>query len=111
MFLVAGITVKDDLTIILGPNKVNKNQDMEVKVAITKLLQDDLGLKVLLDGPSLQYKNALTQKLLDSESNMAETLHIELKPSTRRPKILQRLKVRKKSLHRWLQRRVGSTRR
>lgn len=107
-----GVPVKDDLMIVLGPNKVNKIQakhDLEVKDAITKLLQDDLGLKVFLDGPSIQHKNAHMQKLLDSESNMAETLHIELKSSTRRPKILQRLKVPKKSLHHWLQRRVGST--
>lgn len=115
--LIAGIPVKDDMLIILGPNKVDVNpaerNDSEVKDAISKLLQNDLGLNVSLDGPIITLdKNVDMDKPLDSDPNSEEILgrkrlHMKFKSSTRRPVILQRLKVTKKSLHRWLQRRIG----
>ncbi|XP_031257468.1 pentatricopeptide repeat-containing protein At5g02830, chloroplastic isoform X1 [Pistacia vera] len=114
-----GIPVRDDLLIILGPNKVDVNpaesKDSEVKDAITKLLQNDLGLNVSLDGPIITIdKNVDMDKPFDSDPNSEEILgrkrlHMKFKSSTRRPAILQRLKVTKKSLHRWLQRRIGGT--
>ncbi|KAL5740936.1 hypothetical protein ACOSQ2_030116 [Xanthoceras sorbifolium] len=113
-----GLPLKDDLLIILGPNKVSANpvrHDSRVKDAITKLLQDDLGLEVLLDRPIIALdKSVDLVNPLDSDPNLEEIiaskeLHTELKSSTRRPAILQRLKVTKKSLHIWLQRRLSST--
>ncbi|KAK1563614.1 hypothetical protein Q3G72_030059 [Acer saccharum] len=107
-----GIPLKDDMLIILGPNKSGANparHNSEVADAITKLLQDDLGLEVLLDRLALD-ESADPENPLDSDHNLEEItgskeLHIELESSTRRPAILQRLKVTKKSLHIWLQRR------
>lgn len=53
--LIAGILVKVDMLIILGPNKVDaypaEQDDYKVKDAITKLLQNGLGLNVSADGP------------------------------------------------------------
>ncbi|KAJ0089315.1 hypothetical protein Patl1_32006 [Pistacia atlantica] len=67
-----GIPVKDDMLIILGPNKVLVNpaesNDSEVKDAITKLLQNDLGLNVSLDGPIITLdKNVDMDKPFDSD--------------------------------------------
>lgn len=104
------------MMIILGPNKVDEIQtkhNSEVKDAITKLLQYDLGLEVLPDGPLIIEikKKAYLERSIDSDTNLEETLPIDLKSSTRRPAILRRLKVTKKSLCRWLQRRVGAPKR
>lgn len=109
--LIAGIPVKDDMLIILGRNKVGvnpaKNEDLEVKDAITELLQSDLGINVSLDRPTIAL-----DKPLDSDPKSEEILgrlHMKFRSSPRRPAILQRLKVTKKSLQCWLQRRTGAS--
>lgn len=89
----AGNPVRDDVTIILGVSEVNLNsndQSSEIKTAIIDLLRMELDLEVLQVGPKL-------------------TRGIEAEASTRRPAFLQRLKVTRKSLHQWLQRRLTTT--
>uniref|UniRef100_A0A9I9CG11 PROP1-like PPR domain-containing protein n=1 Tax=Cucumis melo TaxID=3656 RepID=A0A9I9CG11_CUCME len=105
--LAAGESVKDDIFIILEVNKVQTDlirKNFEVRDAITKLLQDELGLEVLPTGPTIPL-----DKVPNSESsNMS---HTKLKGTmgrnkyfTRKPADVQRLKVTKKSLQDWLQR-------
>lgn len=89
---IAGDSVQDDILIILGVSKLNINSNSEVKDAVIRLLQDELGLEVLLLGPK--------QEKTTSDSSM------ELETSLVNP---QRLKVTKKSLQQWLQRRGFST--
>ncbi|PKI47877.1 hypothetical protein CRG98_031661 [Punica granatum] len=93
---IFGNSVQDDISIILGVSKPNANRNPEVKDAVIRLLQDELGLEVLVVGPKLERTPASSP--------------IEMESSTRRPAILQRLKVRKKSLHQWLQRRAFAPR-
>ncbi|OWM64581.1 hypothetical protein CDL15_Pgr020548 [Punica granatum] len=93
---IFGKSVQDDISIILGVSKPNANRNPEVKDAVIRLLQDELGLEVLVVGPKLERTPASSP--------------IEMESSTRRPAILQRLKVRKKSLHQWLQRRAFAPR-
>lgn len=116
--VISGLPPKDDLLIILGPynDKANQatNNYSEVKHVITKLLQDDLGLEVLTDTPIAHDKGVHLENLLHSDSNLeanigSRELQIELKSSARRPAILQRLMITKKSLHHWLHRRLGAT--
>ena len=114
-FIVAEHSVKDDVLIVLGVSKVVT--DLEVKNAMIKLLQDELGLEVLLAG----HRNTLNRKKnskcpLESDLNLEEltgrkSLPTKFECSTRRPDVVQRLKVTRKSWHYWLQRRLGSIRR
>lgn len=119
-FIFAGHSVKDDILITFGISKAVTDpatHNFEVKSAIIKLLQDELGLEVLLAGP----RNALNKKknsesLLESDLNFEQltrrkSLLTELESSTRRPDVVQRLKVTRKSLQHWLQRRLGAIRR
>lgn len=105
--MAAGESVKDDILIILEVSKVETDlvqQNFEVRDAITKLLQDELGLEVLPARPTVAL-----HKVTDSESsNMSNTKLKGIigrnKYSTRRPADVQRLKVTRKSLQHWLQR-------
>lgn len=106
------------MLIILVPNKVDANptkQNSEVKDAITRLLQDELGLEVVLHGPVIGLdKSGHLKNPVDSDPKREETLGRKriqmLTPSTRRPANLQRLKVTRNSLHCWLQRSAAATR-
>ncbi|GMY14673.1 pentatricopeptide repeat-containing protein At5g02830, chloroplastic [Fagus crenata] len=115
-----GHSVKDDLLIVFGVSKVVTDpatHNLEVKNAMIKLLQDELGLEVLLVG----HRNTLNNKknlecLRESDINLEEltgrkSLPTGFECSTRRPDAVHRLKVTRKSLHYWLQRRLGSIRR
>ncbi|KAK6244772.1 hypothetical protein QUC31_011181 [Theobroma cacao] len=116
---ILGHSVKDDMLIILGVSERHANaakQKSEVKDAVMKLLQDELGLEVLLVEP--QVKNGLVdlQTPIDADPVLLETVgknSLSSKPlsSTRRPVILQRLKVTRKSLNHWLWRRADVIRR
>ncbi|RVW39678.1 Pentatricopeptide repeat-containing protein, chloroplastic [Vitis vinifera] len=116
---ILGHPIKDDILIILGIKKVDANlveHESPVKGAIIKLLQDELGLEVAFAGPKI----ALDKRINlggppGSDPDWQEALGrnrlpTELESSTRRPAVLQRFKVTRKSLDHWLQRRVGATR-
>ena len=79
-------------------------QNFEVRDAITKLLQYELGLEVLPAGPT----TALDEVAGSESSNMSLTklngIMGRNKYTTRKPAAVQRLKVTKKSLKDWLQR-------
>ena len=111
--MVIGYPLKDDMLITLGIGKVDTvpdEQELEVKDAITKLLQDELGLEVLPKGlkiaPNTQmYLESSTNSTTESDDLRNNGLPMEVKFSTRRPVVMQRLKVTKESLQHWLRRR------
>ncbi|XP_027352640.1 pentatricopeptide repeat-containing protein At5g02830, chloroplastic isoform X2 [Abrus precatorius] len=108
-----GHSVNDDILIIIGATKADENSSehlLEVQEAIIKLLRNELGLEVL----PARTKFALTDTAKIVSPNLSN-LNIEaLKgenalPSTmvcqtRRPAVLLRLKVTRKSLYNWLRR-------
>lgn len=92
--MVTGNEVNDDVLIILGVSEINAkptDQRSEVKDAIVKLLKNELGIDVLLIEPR------------------SGTPPRESETSTRRPVVLQRLKLTRKSLHDWLHGRAVAT--
>ncbi|WJX79229.1 hypothetical protein P8452_62368 [Trifolium repens] len=108
-----GHSVNDDILIIIGATKADENPSkdiLEVQEAMMKLLRNELGLEVFPartrfapnDTPKLQTPKLpnLTMEALPGENASTTTMGFH----TRRPALLQRLKVTKKSLHRWLQR-------
>lgn len=113
---MTGNSVEGDILVILGVSKIGadpKKQILEVKDAISKLLQDDLGLEVLPTEP-----NIALHKTIDLESpayswpEPGEELgrnesRTGLQYSTRRPVVVQKLKVTRESLQHWLQKRCG----
>lgn len=113
---VQGSSIKDDLFILLGLKKAamaTEKAKWEVEEAIIKLLRDELGLEVIV----AESRNFTMQSLSGShtevvENNLENTnFPTELKSSTRRPAVLKRLRVTRKSLHHWLQKRLVSERR
>ncbi|XP_038713901.1 pentatricopeptide repeat-containing protein At5g02830, chloroplastic isoform X2 [Tripterygium wilfordii] len=109
-----GNLVPDDIWIIIGINNVAAEParyDTEVKEEISKLLRNELGLEVLLSGSRIAVDEQMDmQSPLDSDQKLGEMLGVktfpaELESSSRRPIDLLRLKVTKKSLYRWLQKR------
>ncbi|XP_028091864.1 pentatricopeptide repeat-containing protein At5g02830, chloroplastic isoform X1 [Camellia sinensis] len=104
-----GCPLKDDLFIILQVKKTSTNSakaKSEVEDAITKLLQDELGLEVTLAGSEkVNPSTSLVSYANEEEILGSNRFPTKLKPSARRPAILHRLKVTRKSLRYWLQRR------
>ncbi|KAL5059921.1 hypothetical protein RYX36_031525 [Vicia faba] len=111
-----GHSVNDDILIIIGATKADESPSkeiLEVQEAIIKLLWNELGLEALPaktsfapnDRTKLQNPKLLnlSLKALPADNALASTSGVH----TRRPAVLQRLKVTKKSLHRWLQRKVS----
>lgn len=108
-FVDIGHSVNDDILIIIGATKVDENPSkhiLEVQEAIIKLLRNELELEVfpartrlaLCDTAKLEYPN---RSNLNIEALPGENA---LGFQTRRPGVLVRLKVTKKSLYRWLHR-------
>ncbi|KAI4319523.1 hypothetical protein MLD38_033110 [Melastoma candidum] len=85
----AGNSVKDDILIVLGFSEGGTNsliRGCDLRDAVIKLLRDDLGLEVLFTGPRFE----------------RTVLPVESGTSPRRPAALQRLKLTKESLYKWL---------
>jgi len=110
--LNTGHSVKDDIWIIIGATRADENpkEILVVQEAIVKLLTNELGLEALpattrsapSHTPKLQnpkFSN-LTIEALPGENALPTSMGFH----TRRPAVLQRVKVTKKSLHHWLQR-------
>lgn len=112
-----GYSVKEDMWITLDVSKVDpaSKRDSEVKNAIIELLRNELGLEVLVAVPGhLDDIKTDSKSSLDPGPDLVVRLarNNKMASSTRRPIVVtQRLKVRRKSLHEWLQRRVGAIRR
>lgn len=97
MFIVLGII--DDA--------VSNGREIKVQRAISKLLQDELGLEVLQSG----LKIAPARDQLSSHNQGSKRVPSEMNYPTRKPLVVvQRLKVTKKSLQQWLQRKISNTR-
>ncbi|KAJ9181637.1 hypothetical protein P3X46_009746 [Hevea brasiliensis] len=110
-----GRPVKDDMWITLGVDKVDMlpaTQKSEVKRTIFELLQNELGLEVLIADPRFRADPETDfESLLDSDPKWPKSCGTDRKmvSLSRRPIVLRRLKVTKNSLHCWLQRRTCST--
>lgn len=100
------------MLIILGASKIdadiNKHK-LEVKDAITRLLQDELGIEVCPTGYKITpNKHKDSENSVDSSPKLEDKLARNQLPkktkySTRRPMVIQRLRVTKESLKHWLQ--------
>lgn len=115
--MVTGHSVKDDMLIVVGEvDGGSTTQNLEVKDAITKLLQDELGLKVLAAGAKVGLDTTIEPgNTTDSDQDLDEMSGrddppAELIYSTRRPVALERLKVTRGSLQHWLRRRSAPRR-
>ncbi|XP_061366647.1 pentatricopeptide repeat-containing protein At5g02830, chloroplastic [Gastrolobium bilobum] len=111
-----GHSVNDDILIVIGSTKADESPAkhlLEVQKAIIELLRNELGLEVLpartriapsgtakLKNPNLSNLNI---EALPGEKALPTMMGFQ----TRRPAVLQRLKVTKESLYRWLQSKVS----
>ncbi|KAL0409865.1 UNVERIFIED_CONTAM: Pentatricopeptide repeat-containing protein, chloroplastic [Sesamum latifolium] len=115
---IAGNSIKDDMLIVLGIQQLGDNVSKDesgVGEAVIRLLQHDLGLKVFEAGPRIGNDTRRDQGApthsnlkLEEELDRSSLPHTPESP-TRRPLVLQRLKVTRESLHRWLQRKMGTS--
>ncbi|KAI3980513.1 hypothetical protein MKX01_008930 [Papaver californicum] len=103
-----GNPVKDDLIIILGVGEgiaTGSGSESEVRDSIVKLLQDELSLTVLSSGPRFSVPSSNDQ----GNPLNADPIHENLENNNnfespaRRPVVLRRLKITRKSLYNWLQ--------
>ncbi|KAF5189240.1 Pentatricopeptide repeat-containing protein [Thalictrum thalictroides] len=111
-----GDPLEDDVVIILGAmNELTGvvNHKCEVQDAVLKLLRNELGLYVV--GPRLSLNRNDAENPLEREISCRNLekigISIDVEWSPRRPAVLRRLSVTRKSLYHWLQRRVGVIRR
>ncbi|KAL8247403.1 hypothetical protein R6Q59_008619 [Mikania micrantha] len=107
-----GEFMRDDMFIILGVQEVGTSVDkneFDVKDAIIKLLKDNLGLEVLSLGPKIPNEIRIN---VENPFNSHPDLHEAIeetklsKSPSRRPAVLHRLKVTRRSLYHWLQKKV-----
>ncbi|XP_047329307.1 pentatricopeptide repeat-containing protein At5g02830, chloroplastic [Impatiens glandulifera] len=113
-----GDTVKDDMLIILGTNEGGARfakDVLEVKEPIIKLLQDELGLEVTSQGSTIVVDNRIdfpnphrSYNKIPTTAAAVNKSTVDLQSSSRRPAVLQRLKVTRKSLNHWLQKRLDN---
>lgn len=106
------------MVIILGTKEANKVIDtdrerIKVSNAMTELLQNELGLEVLFLGSEVMANNDNERDMgvaLDSATELKENGGLNRIPTElRRPAVLEKLKVTKKSLYQWLKRRMGTS--
>ncbi|CAI0472457.1 unnamed protein product [Linum tenue] len=114
-----GHPVNDDISIILGVDEVGAAESAkngsELRDTILKLVQNDLGLQVLASLPGSPVNMKISQKKhpdssspILEEERVGRTNKMVSSSSTRRPVMLQRLKITKESLHHWVQKRAGT---
>ncbi|KAF4396301.1 hypothetical protein F8388_019847 [Cannabis sativa] len=103
-----GHIISDDMLITLGIGKVDTIPDeleLGVKDAITKLLQDELGLEVLSKGLEIASNTQMYLESTNHSTSNSEYLGSNELPTERRPVVMQRLMVTRKSLRQWLYKR------
>ncbi|KAL1545882.1 pentatricopeptide repeat-containing protein, chloroplastic-like isoform X2 [Salvia divinorum] len=115
---VAGKSIKDDLSIILEQQRHGDRASRDesgVGEAVIRLLKHDLALEVIeagsRTGSDRDNKGSPTNSSLNFEVDEKGSLAETSESPTRRPIILQRLKVTRKSLHQWLHRKTVSSKR
>lgn len=114
----AGDSIKDDVQIFLGVQELgirSVTHGSVVKEAVIKLLQRDLGLEVISAVPRIgNDRNQDGMNHPDKSSNMKENaerviLRANVHSPTRRPAVLQKLRITKESLQSWLTRRLDAS--
>lgn len=107
--------VPDDMIIISGAGKEvmgSANHELEVQLAIVKVLHDELGLDVITGHGGAGRNRAASH--LEDASNSQSAQKIEppndYKHLARRPQDLGVIKVCRESLCKWLQKREGNWR-
>lgn len=114
----AGDSIKDDVQIFLGVQEVGiraVRQESVVKEAVIKLLEHDLGLEVILAAPRVgNERNQDGINHLHKHSNMEENaervlLRANVRSPTRKPVVLQKMRITKESLQCWLTRRLDAS--
>lgn len=109
--MLAGCPLKDDLFIVVGVKKADTTpikDESKVEDAIIKLLRNEFGLEVILGGPKQVNLGASFDSCANEQGVVGSgKLLTELQFSARRPAVLRRLKVTRKSLLYWLQRRAS----
>lgn len=114
VFVFAGDYVRDDMFIILGVQELGtaaEKHQIDVRDTIIKLLQDNLGLEVLSLGPKIPTDIRINvENPFNPHPDLDKTLERSRLPTspTRRPVVLQRLKVTRRSLYHWLQRKSNA---
>ncbi|XP_071705828.1 pentatricopeptide repeat-containing protein At5g02830, chloroplastic [Rutidosis leptorrhynchoides] len=100
-----GELISDDMFIILGVHKIGEDHQFGVKDTIIKLLRDNLNLEVLSLGPKIPTEIRINvENPFNPQPDLDETLeNMRSTSPSRRPVVLQRLKVTRRSLYRWLQ--------
>lgn len=113
LFFSARKMVQEDMIIMSGAGKEmmgSANHELEVQLAIVKVLQDELGLEVIAGHGSGGGNHV--PGLVDDVSNSDGVEKIQLlndyRHAVRRPQELGVLKVSRKSLCNWLQKREGT---
>ncbi|GJW26795.1 pentatricopeptide repeat-containing protein [Tanacetum coccineum] len=109
-----GDYVRDDMFIILGVQELGtaaEKHQIDVRDTIIKLLRDNLGLEVLSLGPKIPTDIRINvENPFNPHPDLDKTLERSRLPTspTRRPAVLQRLKVTRRSLYHWLQRKFNA---
>ncbi|PWA64376.1 tetratricopeptide repeat (TPR)-like superfamily protein [Artemisia annua] len=109
-----GDYVRDDMFIILGVQELGtaaEKHQIDVRDTIIKLLRDNLGLEVLTLGPKIPTDIRINvENPFNPHPDLDKTLERSRLPTspTRRPAVLQRLKVTRRSLYQWLQRKSNA---
>lgn len=106
-----GNPIKDDLSIILEHQQLSarvSKDECGIMEAVTRLLQHDLGLQVFAAGSRTMNRDkgspTHTSLNLEDVDEISRGLAKASESPTRRPIVLQRLYVTRKSLRQWLQR-------
>ncbi|XP_054809246.1 pentatricopeptide repeat-containing protein At5g02830, chloroplastic isoform X2 [Prosopis cineraria] len=114
-----GHSVNNDILIIIGATKADSTPAKHILLvqdAMTKLLQDELGLEVIpartrfAPNDTAKFDNHFMLNPNLEAIPGKDILPISVQFKTRRPSILQRLKVTKRSLYHWLQRKTSNNR-
>ncbi|KAL4576552.1 hypothetical protein LXL04_012648 [Taraxacum kok-saghyz] len=97
-----GELIRDDMFIVLGVHEVGDKHQFDVKDTINKLLRDNLGLEVVSLGPKTP-----SEIKINVENPFHPNPDLDgIRSPNRRPAVFQRLKVTRKSLYHWLQKKL-----
>lgn len=105
----SGELVRDDMLIILGVHEVGDKHEFDVKDTIIKLVRDNLGLEIVSLGPKIP-SEIIRINVENPFHPNPDLLLLDktLRPPNRRPAVFQRLKVTRRSLYHWLQKKIKS---
>lgn len=102
-----GELIRDDMLIVLGVHEVDDDKhQFDVKDTLIKLLRENLSLEVISLGPKIPSEIRINvENPFNPNPDLDKTLETIRSPN-RRPAVFQRLKVTRKSLYHWLQKKL-----